>query len=491
MHMTPTAADMEQLDKEGISQADIAYQLQCFERGTNYVQLLRPATVGDGIFRLTDKERKQAVATFEEKAPTLRLLKFVPASGAATRMFKRIYQWIASREDYRQEINAFFERVEELAFFEEWLQAADKADVETFASGLESKVRWLELLVSETGVDYANKPKGLIPFHLYDTAATPLEEHLLESVQYAAGDAGASLHFTVSPEHEEAFNALVAEVMPRVPGSEDTTLSVSYSHQKKSTDTIAVTHENLPVEEGGRLAFRPGGHGALIHNLNDLDADIVFIKNIDNVCHRRLLPETVEYKKVLAGTLLHLRKDLKELHEQVSKGLVDQVSIQLLRDKWRIRIPKDYKKLRQYLQRPIRVCGMVKNEGEPGGGPFWCLDKHTGESLQIVEQSQVDTARSRQSMIAASATHFNPVDLVCSVRDLEGQKIDLLEYVDKDLYFISNKSISGKEIKALEWPGLWNGAMADWITIFVEVPIVTFNPVKELGDLLRPAHLGK
>lgn len=471
-----------------ISASDIAYQLKCFEKGTNYVQLLRPATVGDGIFRLSEKERKLAITTFDEKAGSLELVKFVPASGAATRMFKRIYQWIGSPGEHRDQIEAFFERAEELAFFESWLQAADRADVETFASGLESKVRWLQLLVADQGVNYADKPKGLIPFHLYDNPVTPLEEHLHESVHYALGREGAKVHFTVSPEHEEAFNVMAAQA--RIAAAPGVPLHVSYSHQKKHTDTIAVTADNIPVEEGGRPVFRPGGHGALIHNLNELEADLVFIKNIDNVCHRRLLHETVEHKKVLAGTLLHLRQDLMALHEQVSKGLVDQVSIQVLRDKWRIRIPKDYKKLRQYLQRPIRVCGMVKNEGEPGGGPFWCLDKHTGESLQIVEQSQVDLSKSRQSMIAGSATHFNPVDIVCSLRDLEGQKIDLLKYVDEDLYFIAGKSIAGRDIKALEWPGLWNGGMAHWITVFVEVPVTTFNPVKEISDLLRPAHLG-
>lgn len=481
---------MEKLETQGISAAEIERQLACFKRGTRYVQLLRPATVDDGIFRLNEKEKNRAITAFENQSKDIKLLKFVPASGAATRMFKRIYQWITTPETHRAEIDAFFERVEELAFFEEWMQAADKADVETFASGLESKVRWLQLLVGEPGLNHANKPKGLIPFHLYEQPATPLEDHLHEAMLYASNGVEACVHFTVSPEHEEGFRQLVKSTIEKMALPAELKLHVDFSHQQKNTDTIAVNSQNIPMEDQGRYVFRPGGHGALIHNLNELQADLVFIKNIDNVCHRRLLPETVTYKKILAGTLLQLRADLQEVYGQVSKGLVDQVSIQQLRDKWRIRIPKDYKNLKKYLHRPMRVCGMVKNEGEPGGGPFWCLDKHTGESLQVVEQSQVDLGKSRQAMIISSATHFNPVDIVCSLKDLEGNKIDLRQYVDTDLYFIAGKSIAGQDIKALEWPGLWNGAMANWITVFVEVPISTFNPVKELGDLLRPTHLG-
>lgn len=462
-------------------------QIRKFEVGTKYVRLLRPATVGGGIIRLTPKERAAAVKRYDE-ARGFVPMKFVPASGAATRMFKGVLKWIDNPKTHQKEIDVFFDRAEEFIFFEQWLEVANNADVETYQAGLSSKVKWLQLLVSEEGLAYASKPKGLLPFHAYPEVATPITEHLKEAMEYAMSDNKARLHFTVSPEHRASFEKEVANLLTQSPFNE-IEWEIGFSHQDPETDTVAVDEKNALVEIKGEVIKRPGGHGALIHNLNGLDADLIFIKNIDNVAHGRMLKETSEHKKAIAGILLELRTDLQHLDGELAKGLIDEVHIRELRDKWKIRIPKDFQKLKAYLKRPIRVCGMVKNQGEPGGGPFYTTDRFTGESLQVVEQAQIDNKDSRQRHILSNSTHFNPVDLVCYVKDLKGNSIDLTQYVDDDLYFIANKSHQGRDIKALEWPGLWNGGMAHWVTIFVEVPIETFNPVKEVGDLLRPAHL--
>lgn len=450
------------------------------------MQLLRPATVGGGIFKLTASEVKAAIERFEKSA--LSRTKFVPASGAATRMFKKQLTWLDDPLSHKAEIDKFFERVEEFAFFEDWLKVADKLDVETFETGLDAKVRWLELLLFDEGLNLSQMPKGLIDFHVYDDPQIPLVEHLKEAMMYALKDGVASIHFTVSPEHLEGFERAVKHWTAQSP-FDAVNWNVTFSHQQKTTDTVAVDVQNDLIHEQGDFLTRPGGHGALIYNLNGIDADIVFIKNIDNVAHDRMMEETVRYKKALAGKLIELREDMKTLHESLEKGLLDENKIQDLREKWKVRIPKGYRALKAYLKRPMRVCGMVKNQGEPGGGPFWTTDSFIGESLQIVEQAQVNKEDARQQSMLRSSTHFNPVDLVCLLTDLKGNKIDLLNYVDDDLYFIASKSHKGKNIKALEWPGLWNGAMANWITIFVEVPIETFNPVKEVTDLLRPQHL--
>lgn len=467
---------------------NIRAQIEKFERGTKYVQLLRPATIGGGIFKLKSAEVNAAIDRFERCE--LSRIKFVPASGAATRMFKKVFSWLENPLAHKPEIDRFFTKVEELAFFEDWLKAADHADVETFETGLDAKVRWLELMLFPEGLGLSEQPKGLIDFHSYDQPQLPLVEHMKETMQYAISNGKGRLHFTVSPEHLKGFEKAVAFWTAKEPFN-TVEWDISFSHQALETDTIAVDQSNEPIVEDGQFLRRPGGHGALIHNLNRLDEALVFIKNIDNVAHERLLPETVRYKKVLAGKLIELREDMMKIQVSLEKGLLDENQIQALRDKWKIRIPKGYKSLKAYLKRPMRVCGMVKNEGEPGGGPFWTVDDYTGEALQIVEQAQIDPNDSRQQSILKSSTHFNPVDIVCLLKDLKGKPIDLLQYVDDALYFVASKTHKGKNIKALEWPGLWNGAMANWITIFVEVPITTFNPVKEVSDLFRSEHLSK
>jgi hypothetical protein len=472
-----------------IDSFSINQQLAFLVKGPQHIKLLRAATTKDGIRVLTADQKKEAIARFNNSAAGLDVVKFVPASGAATRMFKRIFVWIENPTENRKAINDFFKNAEKLAFFEDWVQKANELDVETFESGFESKVKWLNILVKPEGLNYAQLPKVVIPFHSYENSATPVMEHLTEVLKMRSEGQKSRIHFTVSEEHKILFENEVMAAFVELECTEDE-VEVTYSTQKPTTDTVAIDKKGKIISAGAKPFTRPGGHGSLIHNLNDLDADFAFLKNIDNVCHQRLMDETIDYKKMLGGIMLEVRGEFMGLHQQVGKGLVDAVSIDRVRDKWKLRVPRDYVKLKEYLKRPIRVCGMVKNEGEPGGGPFWCLDRYTGESLQIVEQAQVDRKTMRQEMILSSATHFNPVDLVCCLRDLEGNKINLLQFVDNDQYLIAEKSLNGKEIQALEWPGLWNGAMANWVTVFVEVPISTFNPVKELADLFRPNHLG-
>jgi hypothetical protein len=476
------------LAQKGLTEADIEKQLSLIKAGTKHVKLLRPCSVGDGVFRLTRNEVKEAVANFETSLNSLSVEKFIPASGAATRMFKSVFQWIEKPLKHEEEINKFFTKAEVLASFEEWVLCADRCDIETFEGGLDSKVSWLKLLVSDQGLDFAQKPKGVLPFHQYGSNyRTPVAEHMVESTRYASNHGKCKLHFTISKQFQDLFGAAVQDAL-QLTELQGYDFDVSFSYQQENTDTVATNMDNTPVLVNDQMVFRPGGHGALIHNLNNIKSDLVFIKNIDNVCHQNQIETTITYKKAIAGKLLQLRSDLQILRGHLKKGLLDEREIQLLRDKWQIRIPKGYRALQAFLARPIRACGMVANEGEPGGGPFWIQDEVLGESVQIVEQSQVDLKDSAQSIALKKASHFNPVDLVCLLKDLEGNSIDLTGYINADQYFIAKKTINGKDIKALEWPGLWNGSMANWITIFVEVPISTFNPVKEFKDLFRAPH---
>ena len=470
--------------------ARIEQQMSCFEKGANHIKLLRAATLKAGIQSFSSDERQVFVDLYTSRKSNLDIVKFVPASGAASRMFKQISAWIENPTEHRKLIMNFFKEADKLAFMEVWSEKAAENGLNAFELSFDDKVNWLKVLVQREGLGLDELPKGLIPFHKYEHSATAVEEHIYELMEYANGKSGAKVHFTISKEYEAAFKEEVARALEHL-GFNSDQVEISYSSQKSETDTLSTNSKGEALkDENGQLLFRPGGHGALLQNLNDLDAEIIFIKNIDNVSHRRFKDVNVENKLLLGGVLITLRDELLMLHNQVSKGLVDAVSIDQVRDRWGLRIPREYLKLKEYIKRPIRVCGMVKNQGEPGGGPFWCADKRTGESLQIVEQFQVDRGNMRQEMILSSSAHFNPVDLVCCVRDLEDNKINLNDFVDDEQYFIAEKIIDGETVKVLEWPGLWNGAMANWITVFVEVPIETFNPVKELNDLLRPNHLG-
>ena len=502
-----TPEDKVLLEKKGISEAQIAEQLACFEKGFPFLKLEGAASIDKGILRPTNAELDSYLQAWDAyKQGEKTIVKFVPASGAASRMFKNMFEFLGAEyeiptTDFEKK---FFANVHNFAFFNDLNAACEKNN----AKGIDALVAEgnykavVANLLENAGLNYGALPKGLLKFHSYeDGVRTPLEEHLVEGALYAAGKTGkVNVHFTVSTEHRELFQALVAEKVAQYAQKYGIEYKVSFSEQKPSTDTIAADMDNNPFRDNGKLLFRPGGHGALIENLNDLDADIVFIKNIDNVVPDRLKDETVTYKKLIAGVLVSLQKkafDYLELldggkytHEQLEE-IIRFVQQDLCCRKTDIKELEDAELviyLRKKLNRPMRVCGMVKNVGEPGGGPFLAYNPDGTISLQILESSQIDMNDAEKKAMFEKGTHFNPVDLVCAVRDYKGNKFNLVNYVDKATGFISYKSKSGKELKALELPGLWNGAMSDWSTVFVEVPLGTFNPVKTVNDLLREQH---
>ncbi len=504
-----TQEDKALLAKKGISEEQIAAQLACFEKGFPFLKLEAAASIGNGIVATTDSERDAYIKAWEayKNEGGHVVTKFVPASGAASRMFKNLFEFLGA--DYDEPTTdfekKFFSQIEHFAFYADLNEAYRKnagKDIPGLLAGKDYKAVVANLLEA-AGLNYGALPKGLLKFHKYeDGARTPLEEHLVEGALYAAGaDGKVNVHFTVSPEHRSLFEQLVGEKAAKYAEKYGVEYHVSFSEQKPSTDTIAADMDNRPFrDDKGHLVFRPGGHGALIENLNDLDSDIVFVKNIDNVVPDRLKADTVTYKQVLAGVLVTLQKkafDYLRLidsgqytHEQIEE-MIRFVQQELYCRKHDIKDLEDgdlILYLKSKLNRPIRVCGMVKNVGEPGGGPFLAYNADGTVSLQILESSQIDMKDPEKKAMFEKGTHFNPVDLVCAIRDYQGRKFDLLRYVDPATGFISYKSKNGKDLKALELPGLWNGSMSDWNTVFVEVPLSTFNPVKTVNDLLREQH---
>ena len=502
-----TPEDKDLLVKKGISEQQIAEQLACFEKGFPFLKLDAAASVEKGIMAPAENEMKnylEAWDTYKEGEKTI--VKFVPASGAASRMFKNLFEFLGAdynipKTDFEKK---FFDHIHSFAFYND-LNAAcmdnTGKDIDALMAGKEYKPIVANLLEA-AGLNYGALPKGLLKFHRYaDGVRTPLEEHLVEGALYAAGKTGkVNVHFTVSTEHRELFTKLVEEKVAVYAKKYGVEYDVSFSEQKPSTDTVAAIMENKPFRDKGKLLFRPGGHGALIENLNDLDADVIFIKNIDNVVPDRLKEDTVTYKKLIAGVLVTLQKQVFEYLELLDGGKYTHAQLEeiirflqqtLCCRKLDIKDLEDADLviyLRKKLNRPMRVCGMVKNVGEPGGGPFLAYNADGTVSLQILESSQIDMNDPVKKEMFEKGTHFNPVDLVCAVRDYKGNKFDLVKYVDKATGFISYKSKNGRELKALELPGLWNGAMSDWNTVFVEVPLSTFNPVKTVNDLLREQH---
>ena len=504
-----TQEDKALLAKKGISEEQIAAQLACFEKGFPFLKLEAAASIGNGIVATTDSERDAYIKAWEayKNEGGHVVTKFVPASGAASRMFKNLFEFLGA--DYDEPTTdfekKFFSQIEHFAFYADLNEACRKnagKDIPGLLAGKDYKAVVANLLEA-AGLNYGALPKGLLKFHKYeDGARTPLEEHLVEGALYAAGaDGKVNVHFTVSPEHRSLFEQLVGEKAAKYAEKYGVEYHVSFSEQKPSTDTIAADMDNRPFrDDKGHLVFRPGGHGALIENLNDLDSDIVFVKNIDNVVPDRLKADTVTYKQVLAGVLVTLQKkafDYLRLidsgqytHEQIEE-MIRFVQQELYCRKHDIKDLEDgdlILYLKSKLNRPMRVCGMVKNVGEPGGGPFLAYNADGTVSLQILESSQIDMKDPEKKAMFEKGTHFNPVDLVCAIRDYQGRKFDLLRYVDPATGFISYKSKNGKDLKALELPGLWNGSMSDWNTVFVEVPLNTFNPVKTVNDLLREQH---
>mgnify|MGYP000422371352 FL=1 len=503
-----THEDKELLAKKGITEKQIEEQLACFEKGFPYLQLAAAASVDNNGIMIADADaQKKYLAAWDAyKDSDKKIVKFVPASGAASRMFKNLFEFLGADYDVPTTSfeKKFFDHIHSFAFYND-LNAAcldnTGKDIEALLSEHNYKAVVANLLES-AGLNYGSLPKGLLKFHRYaDGVRTPLEEHLVEGALYAANKNGkVNVHFTVSPEHRALFKALVDEKAAAYAKKYGVDYNISFSEQKPSTDTIAADMENKPFRDNGKLLFRPGGHGALIENLNDLDADIIFIKNIDNVVPDKLKGDTVLYKKLIAGVLVALQQKVfaylqllesgKYTHEQILEIL------QFLQKQLYCKNPETKNLedaelviyLKEKLNRPMRVCGMVKNVGEPGGGPFLAYNPDGTVSLQILESSQIDMNDPEKKAMFEKGTHFNPVDLVCAVRDYKGNKFNLLQYVDKATGFISYKSKNGKDLKALELPGLWNGSMSDWSTIFVEVPLSTFNPVKTVNDLLREQH---
>jgi hypothetical protein len=481
--------DIKFLNNFGISEEDANYQVDLLKKNDCFVAINAPATPEKGI--VIDNNPQKLVANFDDKSKDYKICKFVPASGAATRMFKRLISFhqepnlknLADGGFYS--VKSGFEQIEKFAFFKSLKSCCnDLQDLEELAD---------KILYS--GLGYAGTPKGLIEFHNYPNGShTAFEEHLHEAAAMCPDAKDFNIHLTVSPEFELAFKEKLSEIQKKTGYS----FKVDFSVQQKSTDTISLYEDGTLVRDNNSyLLLRPGGHGSLLQNLNKLESDIIFIKNIDNLTHGDYLPETIIWKKMLGGMLIELVENVQRIND-VIKTNPDSEILNEAAQYLSANAGADFSKsndlladIRKFIYRPIRVCGMVKNTGEPGGGPFWVKDKSGNISLQIVEKAQINLSLPDQLEHFNNATHFNPVDLVCYLNDPEGNKLDLNKFVDRDAGFVSEKTYNGKNIRVLEHPGLWNGAMADWITVFAEVPLITFNPVKELNDLLRKEHQPK
>jgi len=510
-----SSADFIQIYEKGISFDTISEQQKILKSGIAKSSLISPALIGNGILSLSEADFEEKAAFFDNEKTNLKIKKFVPASGAATRMFKFLRAFLNDFDYEKETINAYINRkknkelpifivaMEKFPFF----KTVDKKlktiypDFETLDRDVKNYY-FIKTLLSSDHFDFANKPKAVLPFHKYKThIANPIEEHLNECAHYAASKQVSHLHFTVSEAHQDLFEKAVELVKEKVENNSEIEIKIRYSYQNKSTDSITLDTKNKFVrDKNGSLVFRPGGHGALIQNLNDLDADIIFIKNIDNVIQNHI-EKTTLYKKALAGILIEAQQKVftylraiekQEIKEEdiveITLFLSEKLNISLTADFDKFTFENKINKIKELLDRPIRVCGMVKNEGEPGGGPFWVMNDEGKVSLQIVEASQVDASNKKQLKILAEATHFNPVDLVCGIKNYKNEKFDLPQFVDHKAGFIVEKSLEGKDVKSYELPGLWNGAMANWLTIFAAVPLITFNPVKTVNDLLKPAH---
>jgi hypothetical protein len=502
-----TQQDLKQLAQKGISEQQIETQLGQFKTGFPFLKLEAAAAIGRGIVAPSNDEGRKYVEAWQQyKAAGRKVVKFVPASGAASRMFKDMFAFVDA--DYDKPTTDFekkyFDNIQNFAFYDELDAVCQKNEgkgIKALIAEGNFKAVAANMLKAE-GLNYGQLPKGLLLFHNYpEGPRTPMEEHLVEGALYAASNGEAHVHFTVSHEHMELFKQKVAQKADFYAQKYGIHYDITFSEQKPSTDTVAANPDGTPFRNSdGSLLFRPGGHGALIENLNEIDADVIFVKNIDNVVPDRLKGDTVLWKQIIAGVLVTLQQKAfdylrlldtgKYSHDQIEE-MIRFVQQDLCCRKADIKELEDADLviyLREKLNRPMRVCGVVKNVGEPGGGPFLTYNQDGTVSLQILESSQIDKSNKEYMDMFTKGTHFNPVDLVCAVKDYKGQAFDLPKYVDPSTGFISQKSKSGKELQALELPGLWNGAMSNWNTVFVEVPLSTFNPVKTVNDLLREQH---
>ncbi len=506
--MNLTKKDIQQLKDHGLTIEKVFRQIESFSNGIPFVEIVTAASKGNGIEAIALENQQKLINFYDGKKDRLDLVKFIPASGAATRMFKFLFEFLENYDpekkklksfikngDYK-ELSTFVNSIKDFAFLRA-VRKKIRKNYPDFKHGTKGKRAHLfvKTMLEENSLNFANMPKGLIPFHKYKKyATTAFEEHLYETAFYASVNDNVYLHFTFSEKHVPYFKKEFKSVKNRVSKKTKTEFHISYSFQKKGTDTIAVNLDNtLFRDENNNLVFRPSGHGALVENLNEVDADIIFIKNIDNVAAEEYVEEIANYKKVLAGKLLWIQEKaflyLREiLKEEVAQEKINEIKSFLWNELNIKETPSDPNLIAQILDRPIRVCGVVKNTGAPGGGPFWVKNGHGEMSLQIVEMAQINADNPRQKAMINEATHFNPVDIVCGVRDYKGDKYDLTKFIDPKSGIISQKSQDGKSLKALELPGLWNGAMAGWNSAFVEVPLQTFNPVKTVNDLLNKEH---
>ncbi len=507
--------DCLQIVERGSSVDECTRQYKLLKDGVPFIKLKRAAVTGDGIVAPTETEAVNYIEKYENLKDSRKIVKFVPASGGATRMFRFLLTLLNEFENLTEEdliIKGssdnncrmgidFFQGLKDdkFAFRQELEEALEKNGNNLKAmldNGEYHKI--LKTFLESEGLNYAGLPKAVLQFHKYgEDSRTPLEEHFVEGIGYAMSGNNLNIHLTVSEEYSDLVSELIDKLTDRY-RENGVEVKTDISYQLKSSDTMALGEDGQPFRKGdGKLLFRPGGHGALIENLNSIAADIVFIKNIDNVVPENHLDISIRYKKLLGGILLSIKDRIDEVLEGIEQnhtGIVEK-GILLCRELFNKEpdpgIHSDDELMEAMIRlfnKPVRVCGVVKNTGEPGGGPFWVEEDNGGLSLQIVETAQVNSSDSSQMDIIKRATHFNPVDIVCSTLNYRGEKFDLKEYIDYSKSFITEKSVGGKGLKALEHPGLWNGAMAGWITVMVEVPVETFNPVKTVNDLLRPQH---
>lgn len=501
-----TETDIKYIKERGNSLEKVQQQLDFFISGIPKVNLVKSATIGDGIWRFNEEEIKSFVSYFDHHKSKYTIEKFVPASGAATRMFKFLNEFLNEFDSENDTINSYINKkkandvsifilgLKNFPFYKELKEKTLSLFPEYYSFTTDKKqFALIKTLLSEEGLSFSQKPKGILPFHIRDgKIITPIEENIFEADFFKSEGAKTKIHFTITKEFQSDFEKITSQY---------TDFEISFSYQDQSSDTLAVNEDNTPFRiEDNKLFFRPGGHGALIDNLNSLSSDVIFIKNIDNVSQNHKIV-IATYKKLLGGILMRMQFQIFNYLKKLSNGNVTDAEIQEIKEfaetKMSFPLPEEFnfflteykiEYLIKVLNRPIRVCGMVKNEGEPGGGPFWVQDEKGRQTLQIVESSQIDLNNKTQKNIAKEATHFNPVDIVCGVKNFKGEKFDLEQFIDPKAAFITEKTKNGKPIKAFELPGLWNGAMAKWTTIFVEVPLETFNPVKTVNDLLKASH---
>lgn len=509
-------ADLEFIESKGLTIKKVEQQLELLKTGLPFINLERAATINDGVIQFSYNKASKLISDYDLKKDQLDIVKFVPASGAATRMFKFLFEFSKKYKPNKQSINAyinkskaselslFFIGIEKLPFYNVVISYL-KNNIKNYDqfNNDQKMVAFVKAILEEDKLAFSSFPKGLLPFHKYkDHLASAFEEHLFEAALYVATKGQASIHFTISEKHKDKFEQEFERIQEIVEQKTKTKFNITFSFQKEATDTIAVSAKDEIVrEDNNQLYFRPSGHGALLENLNDFDADIIFVKNIDNVVVYKYEEDVAKSKKMLAGLLINIKEQAYKYARDLDEKELSEINIieiaQFLITKMNVVISPEFEKyskqyqveyLKNKIDRPIRICGMVENEGEPGGGPFWVKDEGANISLQIVESAQINKKAKSQKNILKNATHFNPVDLVCSIKNYKGEVYDLQKFVDPKTAFITMKTKVGKDIKALELPGLWNGSMANWNTIFAEVPLVTFNPVKTVNDLLKPTH---